>query len=320
MSNDNQVILDEYDKFRNVIFEFKNWRIVLNSDIFIRVEISERTEIKVDFQNIDLPDNEIYSDLKAKKQDKSLIFEEKITPDEQKNLANILSQKMEKGKQQKWKKIFLTTISEKMNKVSTKTERIILKPWKYGIPDDYDAAKETIRHLTSDLPPEYDEYYVLNIMRPNELKKINDEALLRKMVSYSLRNDESEDKTMGIIPISLNDVNSFRRISKIFIKAMILLGKEQKICPQCGSKMIGDLKNGYNCSNKECGLIIKKTQCPNCRKRYWYTEYKFPKTFDFETDSPGMRILLEENDLGFKNITNMNKEKHPICPYCNNNE
>lgn len=319
--NDNETLLSN-NLFNHCCFVFEDWKIVLNTekaklfDGFITVEITQEKKIPVHF-TIELPDSSIYQQFKVSKTGNELIFDKKLNESEQNELCNLLLNKIDKKLQSKWRQEFRKTLFDTMMKVSNNKETLLFVPWKYGIADDYKTAKETINQIGKLLPSGFDECYVLNITRPNELRNISDESLLKSLVSYSLRNQESaKNKEFGIIPVTLNDVNSFRRLSKIFLKNMITLKDEQTCCPQCGSKIKGDKTKGYCCVNQECNFKIFNSQCPDCRKKYWYTDYIFPKVFQLDTESIGMKILLNENDLGFKNITPLTSEHKPECPYC----
>ncbi len=323
--NDDEIVLKD-DCFDNLEMTSNNWSVILNSVMenknCITAEIKKKRTIQVEFQNIDLPDTLIYADYGCKKEGKTLIFEKKISNDGQKELAKKLSDGIEKKNQKRWVDSFRTKLFDAMENFSVKSNRISFIPWKDGIPDNYEEAKRTIESLRIKYyENEFDECYVLNITRPNELKNIKDDSLLRSLVSFNPRNQESpKERFVGILPVSLNDVYSFLRLSKILLKSMILLQDEHKFCPQCGSAMLGNLQTGYKCTNNDCELKIINTQCPDCKRRYWYTDYKFPETSKLATDSPGLKILLEETDFGFRNITKLEVTEDgrhkPICPYC----
>lgn len=308
--------------FNHCMFSFEDWEIVLNTekakifDGFITAEITQKRKIPVHF-SIELPDSSFYNKFKATKAGNEIIFEKKLDDSEQIELCNLLQEKIEKKRQGPWKQEFRKILHDSMMKVSFNKETILFIPWKYGIADDYRMAKETMDKIGELIPNGFDEYYILNITRPNELRSISDEPLLNSLVSYSVRNQEStKNKEYGIIPITINDVNSFRRLSKIFLKNMIIIKSEQNCCPQCGSKLKGDKTQGYSCVNQECNFKIYNSQCPDCKKKYWYTDYIFPKVFQLDTESTGMKILLDENSLGFKNITTLTFDHKPECPYC----
>lgn len=310
--------------FDNCCFVFNDWKIVLNTekaklfDGFITAELSQKKQIPICF-NIELPNSDIYSHFNALKDNNKIIFEKKLDEKELVELCNQLSNFIEKNKQVKWKQDFKRIIFDKMKKITYKTEKVLFIPWKYGIADDYKIATETLKAIQKLIPAGFDEYYILNITRPNELRTVNDEKLLNSLVSYSLKNQESKkENKFGIIPVTLNDINSFRRLSKIFMKNMITVKDEQNYCLQCGSKMRGDKSQGYFCINQTCGFEIYNSQCQVCKKKYWYTNYTFPKVFQLDSESLGMKILLNENDLGFKNITVLTVDHKPECPYCNN--
>ena len=311
--------------FNQCSFTFKDWKITLNTeraklfDGFITAEIVQMKQIAVSFK-INLPDdNTIYQQYKAEKSGNQIIFNQQLTDNEQNELCNLLQVYFDKKQQGKWRQEFRTTLHDEMMKVSVNKETVLFIPWKYGFADDYKIAKETLRQIGELIPNGFDECYILNNTRPNELGNINDETFLQSLISYILRNQESsENKDFGIIPITINDINSFRRFSKIFLKNMILVKNEQNFCPQCGSKLKGDKTQGYSCVNQDCNFKIFNSQCSDCKKKYWYTDFLLPETIDkdLESESLGMKILINENDLGFKNITVLSKEHKPECPYC----
>ena len=321
-------ILLRNNLFNHCSFTFKDWKITLNTekvklfDGFITAEITQKRQIPVSFK-IKLPpaDNPAYQQYKAKRSDDQIIFEQKLTDNEQKKLCSVLQESIPKKEQREWSLKFKNTLSNAMMNVNYAKKSLLFIPWKYGIADDFKIAKETLRQIGELLPSNFDECYVLNTTRPNELKNINDESLLNSLVSYNLRNQESvENKEFSIIPITLNDINSFRRFSKIFLKNMITIKNEQTCCPQCGLQFKGDKTQGYFCVNPDCNFKIYNSQCPSCKKKYWYTDYTFPKVFQLDTESIGMKILLNENELGFKNITSLSYDHKPECPYCNSKE
>lgn len=311
--------------FNQCSFSFEDWKIILNTekaklfDGFITAEITQKKKIPVNF-TIDLPECNDYQHYNATKNNNQIIFEEKLNENEQTELCNILQKYIDKKQQGKWKNDFKKTLHDAMMKVSYNKEQILFVPWKYGIADDYKIAKETLKQICDLIPNGFDECYILNISRPNELRSITDEELLSSLISYSLKNQESsKTNELGIIPVTLNDINSFRRFSKIFLKNMITLKNEQNCCPQCGSQLKGDKIQGYYCVKKDCNFKIYNSQCPDCKKKFWYTDYTFPNVFQLDTDSVGMKILLNENNLGFKNITPLigeDKTHKPECPYC----
>lgn len=311
--------------FDHCSFIFKDWKITLNTehskifDGFITAEFMQMKKILVHFP-MNLPDSLIYQNFNGSKSGNEIIFERKLNEIEQNELCNELLKEIDKKQQSKWKMDFRKTLLDAMMKVSCVNERILFIPWKYGIADDYKLAKETLKQLSNIIPSGFDESYILNITRPNEVNNISDENLLKSLVSYNWRNQESNRiNEYGIIPVTLNDVNSFRRISKIFLKNMILLKSEQDYCPQCGYKLEGNKSQGYYCVNNDCKFKIINSQCPSCKKKYWYTDYVPPRVFKLETELIGMKILFNENNLGFKDITPLvteNQTHKPECPYC----
>ena len=318
------------DKFNNVKFSFKDWMITLNtentdkSDRFFTVEIKKKKEFRVEFIDIKLPDkDDLYKKFSVRMENNSLIFEKKPSDPERNELAKQLSEFIDNRNKKQWKNIFMNQLSNGIAGFSDKNRTIAFFPWKYPFPDNAEEIRETVRQLKTKLPSGYDECYILTIGRPNEIVNVEDFNLLSSLDSYCMHNINKTDKNFGIIPVGINDINSFRRFTKIILKNMILVDEEHIFCPICGEKMRKS-QNGYICNT--CNLQIIETRCPDCKKTYLYTKYQLPKTLDLKSDLPGMNVLLEENSLGFKNITNLeildDKEhgvkeiKKPICPYC----
>jgi hypothetical protein len=68
------------------------------------------------------------------------------------------------------------------------------------------------------------------------------------MLTYGKADESTGQKRsrFGIIPIGLNDINSYRRYTKILLDHMISLDQERCNCPICGDKFFqgkGDQSN-----------------------------------------------------------------------------
>ncbi len=121
--------------------------------------------------------------------------------------------------------------------------------------------------------------------------------------------------------ISLQDIDSFRRIQQIILKGMIYSDTKRDVCPFCGGKLYKDLYHGfYQCS--DCLIQIKESVCKDTNKPFFYTENTHLKKHaisksDFKDDD----YLYYENQIEslmyFRNITKINHNSEIICPYCN---
>ena len=112
--------------------------------------------------------------------------------------------------------------------------------------------------------------------------------------------------------ISVNDVDSFRRIERILSRGMVYSDNEFDTCFFCGEKLKlisnDDEKNEYLCSS--CHTVIKENLCPVKGLSYYTTSiygYKIRDQIGDDTSSL----------LHYRNITNITKDGEIICPCCN---
>jgi len=132
----------------------------------------------------------------------------------------------------------------------------------------------------------------------------------QKLTDYAVNTDAN----LAILPLSLFDINSYRRLQKIILRHITEFGTDK--CPYCG----GDTRNG-KCVN--CELIITKTACSevNCKHVYKYLRYP--------TTEEKLREMLNVSDNDFFNkdslfqytdIVNMKIDEElkliPVCPKC----
>lgn len=196
-------------------------------------------------------------------------------------------------------------------------------PWKYLLPNNIEEVSQLLHIIEDKISGEqFDMIYILTALRPNELSDIKDLAVLNRLLSYGKANADigTENAKIGVIPIGLGDINSYRRYTKVLLDYMIALDHDREYCPICGDGLNRgkeDQSNIFRCHT--CGFEIVETQCSSCGKKYPYTRYTLPKTTTVNIDNPGLRIMARENELGFKNITDAYIEDgtiHPLCPYC----
>lgn len=206
-----------------------------------------------------------------------------------------------------------------------KEKSLLFIPWKYRIPDSMEGIRQLRSLLKDKIQDGYDEVYILTLSRPNDLENVNDVQSLNYLDSYGIANNKKglEDDHFGMIPMSLADINSYRRYTKILLRQMVNLDSAREICPICGEKLYTNSSNQWTCRN--CGFEIIDTKCPECGKEYSFTRYYIPKVASAKSDLPGFKILYEENRRGYKNITECVLDQNedgkqitikPICPYC----
>jgi hypothetical protein len=121
--------------------------------------------------------------------------------------------------------------------------------------------------------------------------------------------------------ISLEDIDSFRRIQQILLRGMIYSDTKKEVCPFCGGKLHHDEHHGfYECH--DCMTQIKEQKCSETKKTFFYTDNAHLKKYhvsksDFKKEDYWYYEKQVESLMYFRNITKINQKGDIICPYCN---
>lgn len=121
--------------------------------------------------------------------------------------------------------------------------------------------------------------------------------------------------------ISMEDIDSFRRIQQIVLKGMIYSDTKRDVCPFCGGKLHQDPYKGfYQCQS--CNIQIKEQVCPDTKRSFFFTDnahlQKNPiNKSDFKRDEYWLYEKQIESSMYFRNITKINHHLDIVCPYCN---
>ena len=120
--------------------------------------------------------------------------------------------------------------------------------------------------------------------------------------------------------ISMQDVDSFRRIQQIILKGMIYSDTKRDICPFCGGNLIKDHYQGYHQCH-DCMTEIKEDVCEETKKPFIYTEIANLKKYlikksDFKHDEYWYYKKQVEASMFFRNITKINNNTDIVCPHC----
>lgn len=136
----------------------------------------------------------------------------------------------------------------------------------------------------------------------------------QKIISYA----KSLNEQTLILPLTMFDINSFRRLQNIMIRQIISL--ETNRCPCCGGTM-REHDNQFVCDT--CNqLILTKTICPNpeCRHEYYYLSYDTPQDTILKMQSVEQEDFYQWDSLyQYKNIVDMSVDSgklRTICPCC----
>jgi hypothetical protein len=138
----------------------------------------------------------------------------------------------------------------------------------------------------------------------------------QNLTNYAVNSDDD----FSVLPLSLFDINSYRRLQKIIIKHITEFGIDK--CPYCGSNT-KILENGQQCVS--CNLIITDTKCPNekCKHNYKYLWYSTKEEKLKEMRKVSDSDFFNKDSLfQYKNIVDMKIDEKfkliPICPKCKN--
>lgn len=104
--------------------------------------------------------------------------------------------------------------------------------------------------------------------------------------------------------LSLYDIDSFRRVQQILLRAMIYADKAHEICPFCG-KELAKTDTGYECG--ACRTVIIKNTCPETGRDYYSTAIKHFKKHK-EKSGEGL--------YHYRNITPLTEDGAFACPVC----
>jgi uncharacterized Zn finger protein (UPF0148 family) len=120
--------------------------------------------------------------------------------------------------------------------------------------------------------------------------------------------------------ISIENIESFRRIQQLLLTGMVYADTEKKECPFCQGKLSFDPKAGsYVCES--CRTEIKEETCPETGQAYFVTGIKDLKRIrlrpeDYAQSDQWLYQRKAESALFFRNITRLDGTGQPLCPYC----
>ena len=136
----------------------------------------------------------------------------------------------------------------------------------------------------------------------------------QKLTEYA----KTYNQDISLLPITMFDINSFRRIQNVLYREILKLGKTT--CPSCGGTM-RQRDNQYVCDS--CSqLMLTRTICPNpeCRKEYLYMSYDINEATLQKMKKISKDSFFEWDSLyQYKDVVQMSVETgrlHTICPHC----
>lgn len=124
--------------------------------------------------------------------------------------------------------------------------------------------------------------------------------------------------------ISISNIETFRRIQQIILRAMIYADKKRIDCPYCNQKLINmpssdETKRVFECET--CRTQIIDTICEQTNKPYSYTKISNfqPRELrrnQFSKEDKWLYYRKVESQMHFRNITKIQENAQFICPKC----
>jgi len=143
---------------------------------------------------------------------------------------------------------------------------------------------------------------------------------------YSIRflagkKDSVKETHYAILPASITDVNSFRRIQRVLYESMTRASKGRELCAFCGEPLSADNEQKLSCS--KCRTVVYNIDCVNCNEKFSATYFDTPpnavnpqRAFEGSEYVKHMpEFFRQEIEHRFRNITKV-KGNDPVCPHC----
>lgn len=197
----------------------------------------------------------------------------------------------------------------------SKHTTVLLLPIPIAVCQTEKEFTEAFEHLRLNMQSIIDAYrccYFVLPQRPSDNEDLSKKEWSKHLIEYP---ELQTNEKFGVLPVTLNDIDSYRRLTKILLRHMVALDEEHKFCPICGTSLIFD--NGtWQCNNCAPAFSIRKPIC-HCGKEYMVTHYNKSHSFS-EHDSIEGTNVYETLEIkgGFKNFTAIDNDLKPICPYC----
>lgn len=121
---------------------------------------------------------------------------------------------------------------------------------------------------------------------------------------------DGEPQDRHSVRISVYDVDSFRRIQQIILRAMVYADSKRDVCPFCGKPLVS-LDNAHVC--RVCRTEIRSAVCTETKLPYFATTLS-----GFKKKSPPTFVSAQdvEGQLHYHNVTPLHPTGKPLCPHC----
>lgn len=185
--------------------------------------------------------------------------------------------------------------------------------WKLAISTERSGALTAIRFtLVKDAP-----YSVIlvPITKTDDLRDATELAKAKFEASeYVLATCEQCDGEGAYL--SVFDIQSFRKIQQILLRAMVYSDKKRDICPFCKAELTADPENEGAFECRSCRTLISERTCSDTGEKYFVTAIKNHKSetlFSKDKFTANRQLL---SAMHFRNITAIDHKMEIVCPRC----
>ena len=259
---------------------------------------------------IAVPEVEDTNDYRISYDGYALKWPNDITADEIDAFCSLFKTRESRSREQKRKYAALKSLLDESNRSYNKpvVRKFVIIPVAVELETEnrnvFKALMETVAGDILKSNPETEIVVALPICNESE----------QKITEYA----REDGQTVSILPLTMFDINSFRRLQNILYKQILKMGKAS--CPNCGGIMrIHENRRVCDACNQ---LTLTRTICPNpeCRHEYLYMGYDVPETTLIKMQKVNNESFFEWDSLfQYKNIVNMtvqNGKLRTVCPYC----
>ena len=197
------------------------------------------------------------------------------------------------------------TVVNKKNKL-----RYLLIPTTFYIHSDKKNYYESIIFKLNKLGYSFDKYVFLE---PFEFDP-------KALYDYNLFSEERKLE-YAILPVSITEVDSFRRLQKILLEQMFNVDSSFEECAFCQEKMTEGENGIYSC--KRCRTTIERKKCRKCKQEYNYSYAQIPKPAvkndelsEFGFSKSAQSFFEKEREQRFRSVTNVDENGKSVCPKC----
>lgn len=120
--------------------------------------------------------------------------------------------------------------------------------------------------------------------------------------------------------VDITNIESFRRLQQIMLRAMIYADKQRDDCPFCSNKLtLTETKSAagsevYTCS--ACRTEIGSSFCNETQKTFYYTRIANLRKPTLPARKDWLTARKKEAQMYFRNITELDDNMEIVCPHC----